>query len=267
MSGPFPGMDPWLEHPATWQGVHNAFIVYAAETLQPLLRPQYVARLDARLYVSTVGRTVAPDVVVQAGHDEPRGGRSVSAVALEADPALVLEHVDDELNEAYIEIVDLQSDKDIVCVIELLSPTNKVSGEGHDLYVEKQQEVLRSSASLVEIDLLRSGPHVLAVPPSEAMSLGDYDYLVAVNRSWDRARRTLIYSRTVRQRLPRISVPLRSSEAGVTLDLQATFERVYEAGAFGDRVQYSESCIPPLRPDDEAWARERIRGWRAKRPA
>ena len=38
---PFPGMDPWLERPDLWRGVHTQLIVDVARALNPLLRPRY----------------------------------------------------------------------------------------------------------------------------------------------------------------------------------------------------------------------------------
>jgi hypothetical protein len=49
-------------------------------------------------------------------------------------------------------------------VIELLSESNKYPGEGQSQYLRKQREYLLGRVSLVEIDLLRSGKRVLAVP-------------------------------------------------------------------------------------------------------
>ena len=265
MSGPFPGMDPWLESARIWQGVHNAFIVYAAEALQSLIRPRFIAAVEARVYISTAGRSIVPDVILRRGRDESLAG--AAQALLEPDEALVLELVEDEISEAYIEIIDLQAKQEVITVIEMLSPSNKVKGEGQELYLSKQQEVLQSSASLVEIDLLRGGPHVLAVPEAEAKSIGHYDYLVAINRSWDRAKRSLIYGRTVRQRLPRIAIPLQSHDPPVTLDLQSLIDRVYEAGAYSERLDYSQPCIPRLRDADDAWAQERIRAWQSANQA
>ena len=32
---PFPGMDPYLEHPTLWPGVHNRLIIALADVLSP----------------------------------------------------------------------------------------------------------------------------------------------------------------------------------------------------------------------------------------
>ena len=235
MSGPFPGMDPWLENARIWQGVHNTFITYTAEALQPLIRPRFVAAVEARVYISTTGRGAVPDVILRRGNTQKSPG---TQAVLEADEPLVLELIEDEISEAYIEILDLETNQEVVTVIEVVSPSNKMKGEGQELYIQKQQDVLRSTASLIEIDLIRRGPHVLAVPEVE-LPIGLYDYLVAISRSWDRASRSFVYPRTIRERLPRIPVPLSPTAAPIVLDVQAIVDRVYDAGAFDDRLNYS----------------------------
>ena len=67
-------------------------------------------------------------------------------------------------------------------LIEILSPTNKIRGaRGRTSFMEKRRDTLASDVHWVEIDLLRTGPHVLAVPEEVAHQYGPYDYLVCVN--------------------------------------------------------------------------------------
>ena len=49
MPSPFPGMDPYLENPVWWQGVHQGLIFSATEILNSLLPPRYVASITERL--------------------------------------------------------------------------------------------------------------------------------------------------------------------------------------------------------------------------
>ena len=51
----FPGMDPYLEEPALWPGVHASLIVYIRDVLQPQLRPRYVAAIDGHLLAGGEG--------------------------------------------------------------------------------------------------------------------------------------------------------------------------------------------------------------------
>jgi Protein of unknown function (DUF4058) len=77
---------------------------------------------------------------------------------------------------------------------------------------------------------LRSGPHVLAVPEYAARREAEYDYLICVNRAKEPRDTYEIYPRRLRERLPRLGVPLAESDPDVVLDLQAVVAKVYEAG-------------------------------------
>ena len=50
------------------------------------------------------------------------------------------------------------------------------------------------------------------------------------------------------------------------LDLQAAFERVYIGGRYARRVRYDQPCDPPMSPEQQSWAEERIRAFRSARP-
>ena len=50
MASPFPGMNPYLEHPEMWPEVHHMLISILAETLTPQLLPKYRAAIDKRVY-------------------------------------------------------------------------------------------------------------------------------------------------------------------------------------------------------------------------
>ena len=52
MPSPFPGMDPYLEHPELWTEVHSRLIVNLAEFLGPILRPKYRVAVEKRRYTT-----------------------------------------------------------------------------------------------------------------------------------------------------------------------------------------------------------------------
>jgi hypothetical protein len=90
MPSPFPGMDPYLEHPAWWPGVHHRLIVGLADVLGPVLRPNYAVSVEERVYVGIPEdlfilarpRTIVPDVSISGGpRREPRGGRGTVVLA------------------------------------------------------------------------------------------------------------------------------------------------------------------------------------------
>lgn len=255
MSMIFPGMDPYLEKPQIWPGNHNRLMVYIADHLQPQLRPRYVASVEERVYVEGPGREIIPDVHLKR---RPRPDVRESVAVAEADLPDLVRVSELEIHENYVEILDLLTGETVVTSIELVSPTNKYAGPGRDSYLNKQREVLASQTHLIEIDLLRSGPHVLAVPEYVARSK-KYDYLVSVNRAWDLREEFELYRRRLPERLPKVRVPLAGDDPDVVMDLQLVVNHLYEAADMQHRLNYDAPCVPPLSPEDQAWADQLIR--------
>jgi hypothetical protein len=251
----FPGMDPYLENPQLWPSVHNRLVVYLADQLTPLLTPRYITAIEERVYVETPHREIIPDVWIKQERAGPRG--AIAAV-MDADAPVLIEVSTLEVHESYIAILDRETDEKIVTIIEVVSPSNKNAGDGRKSYQAKQWEVLQSETHLVEIDLLRAGRHVLAVPESSAKAKGPYDYLICVNRA-ERARHVFeLYPRRLRDRLPRVRVPLANDDPDVVLDVQALLAQTYEAGSYRNRLRYEAPCDPPLSPEDQGWADQLI---------
>jgi hypothetical protein len=258
MSTLFPGMDPYLEDPGIWAGVHSRFIVYLADQLQPLIRPRYLAAVQERVFVQGQGqREIIPDTGRK--RHRPEAPPAAAAAVLDVDAPVVMQVPELEIHESYVEILDRESEQRIVTVIELLSPTNKFPGAGQQSYLAKQGEVRASQTHLVEIDLLRAGQHVLAVPEWAARGSGPYSYLICVNRAEGRRDRFEWYPRQLRQRLPRIGVPLADGDPDAKLDVQAVLTQTYESGSYRERLHYGRPCVPPLSAEDQAWADELIR--------
>jgi hypothetical protein len=257
MSMIFPGMDPYLEVAELWPGFHNSLIVYISDFLQPLLRPRYIAAIEERVFVERPQpREFIP--YVRYKQDRPPSEQGGTGV-LDADEALEVQLPALEMHESYLEILDRHSGQRVVAVLEVLSPANKYAGPGRDSYVAKQREVLASQAHLIEIDLLRRGPHTMAVSEWIARQHASYDYLICVNRAEGLRNRFRLYPRQLRQRLPRIRVPLADGDPDVVLDVQAVVAQTYEAGSYRERLRYDQPCVPPLPAEDQAWADELIR--------
>jgi hypothetical protein len=163
-----------------------------------------------------------------------------------------------EIQETFLSIIDLLSNHDVVTVLEFLSPTNKYAGPGRESYLAKQLEVFRSQAHLVEIDLLRTGPHALMIPESVSRGLNTYAYLACVNRAGGRRERFQLYPCGLRERLFRIRIPLADGDPDVKLDVQAVLEKGYEAGDYDSVINYDSPCRPPLSAEDQEWANQLI---------
>src|SRR5688572_10124897 len=165
MPSPFPGMDPFLEDPAYFPGLHDKLIVYIVEQLQPRLPAPYFADINERVWVETSRRRINPDVDVyrraRPGRRTASKGNGSIAVATRSKP-IVITVMHDESRESFVEIRTRAGDEErLVATIEVLSPSYKKSGEeAQDLYLKKRQEIVEHGGThLIEIDLLRAGKH------------------------------------------------------------------------------------------------------------
>ncbi len=197
MPSPFPGMDPYLEHPRFFHGFHNKLITYIEEQLQPLLPEAYYADSRQRVWLELTRRSVEPDVKVMREREAAHRSRSPGGVAV-AEPVVrtdfeasqpVLITLEDVVGgehiETFLEIHSRRGGQDrLIAVIEVVSPSNKTpSHQGFEQYRQKQREVLAGQPHLIEIDLLRKGTHVTAVPRDVARAkAGPSDYHVSVHR-------------------------------------------------------------------------------------
>jgi hypothetical protein len=175
-----------------------------------------------------------------------------SGVAI-AEPVEATTLLDEEIEEAFLEVREAES-HEVVTVIEVISPTNKTPGAcGRDSYRRKRNEVMHSAANYVEIDLLRSG---------EAVITGDFvpqaDYRVHVSKV-ERRPRGSIWPIHLPDRLPIISIPLRSPDPDATLDLQTLLNKVYDDSGYELDTDYTKDPIPPLPAHYREWAEKLLR--------
>ncbi len=255
MPSPFPGMDPYLERPSLWLDVHATLITEIRAALNAQLRPKYVARTELRVYLSDQddsGRNVIiPDIRVVETLDSWRHGTSqqfeqLSGVVV-AEPVEATTLLDEEIEEAFLEIRNVET-HEVVTVIEVVSPTNKTPGaRGRDSYRRKRNEVMRSTAHYVEIDLLRGG---------EAVITGDFvpqaDYHVHVSRV-ERRPKGSVWPIQLPDRLPVISIPLRSPDPDATLDLQTVLNKVYDDFGYELDTDYTREPISSFPPKYREW--------------
>ena len=164
MPSPFPGMNPYLEQEDVWHDFHERFIPFLATILGGQLRPRYIVKIDKHIYVHEsevesrrlVGRA---DVSVgkSLGRSTPEPVSGTAAGVLEAPARVRLPAVDHE-RLSFVEIRD-RRDRELVTVIELLSPTNELPGPDREQYLAKRMELLHGPVHLVEIDLLRGASY------------------------------------------------------------------------------------------------------------
>jgi hypothetical protein len=181
----------------------------------------------------------------------PRTGEAASAAATLA-PVPGVVPMPEERRETYLVIRERES-RQVVTVIETLSPANKRSGgDGRREYLRKREEVLSSDTHLVELDLLRGGQRLPMLKP-----LPTGDYYAIVSRGYRRPRAE-VYARTLRDPLPVIPVPLAKGEPDVPLDLKSVFDTVYDRARYGLSLDYTQALVPPLSEEDRKWVGERL---------
>jgi hypothetical protein len=249
MPSPFPGMNPYLEQDDAWHDFHEKFLPAVAERLVPQVRPNYIVKLDEHVYVHEMpheprrllGRA---DVAVglSPGHE---AGRPAAGV-LDA-PAQVRLPAQDVERVAFLEVRDRRS-RELITVIELLSPSNKRTGSDREQYLAKRAGLLNSRAHLVEIDLLRGGR------PMPLDDRPECSYSVLVSRVEERPRAGF-WPLSLPDRLPVIPIPLRRPDEDVRLDIQEVLDRVYDASGYEDYL-YENSPGPSLTAEEAAWARQ-----------
>src|SRR6266511_2064771 len=148
MPSPFPGMDPYLEHPDWFRGLRFSLVVALSHDLQSALPEPYYSDIRPRRWI-------------EDGRDE---------------------------SDSFVEIRSAAGECRRVTVIEILDPDNKMPGTpGRGHYLDQQNELLTKRINLVEIDLLRGGHHSTAVLYNEAVAkTGRFDYHVRVPKMPDR---------------------------------------------------------------------------------
>ena len=231
MPSPFPGMNPYIEQDAFWQDFHLEFLPAMRERLVAQVRPKYIVMLDEHIYVQELTpeprRLVGRADISLAAPPRPRDEEVAGVGILEA-PVQVQIPAARGPSRSFLEIRDRLS-RELITVLELLSPANKRGGADREQYVAKREQLLKSAAHFVEIDLLRGGRPM----PLERRPRCDYSVLVsrAEARPW-----AGFWPIRLRQRLPIIPIPLLPGDPDARIDLQEILHHVYDATGYEDFI-------------------------------
>ena len=262
MPSPFPGMDPYLENSGLWRDFHQRFITMLADALLPALPDDYDARSEEQIRLVEVPPRIPQEYRPDIGVYKPRapkphaststsGGAAVlerppSAAVTVRTPAFV------ERRETWIEIIR-RSDRELVTVIEVLSPTNK-TGVGLSDYRAKRLDLIYGGVNLVEIDLLLTGQR----PAELAEPLPSGDFYAVVSRAEKfstRGGECEVYAWQLRDVLPPLAVPLRPPTAEVAVNLAEVFNTTYDRGRYARALDY-DALPQGIGEGEKAWARE-----------
>lgn len=232
MPSPFPGMNPYLEQEGDWQGFHLLLLARIHEALVPQVRPKYFVTTEQLLFIHEepaerrrlAGRADVAVVDERAASTE--GRTTVTGAATQA-PAYAVQPVAVDIEKhRYLEIRDRHT-RDVVTVVEVLSPSNKRPGGDRNQYLAKRHQLLSAGVNLVEIDLLRGYGRL----PLDGLPPCDYCAVVSRPQDWPRAG---VWPVGLREPLPTVPVPLRPLDEDARLDLQSLLHAVHDAGGYAD---------------------------------
>ncbi len=242
MPSPFPGMDPYLEG-YLWPDVHSALASKIRQSLTPLLRPKYAARLEVYMAEDPFPEgeigILYPDVEVVETPQRQRLTQSLDSGTLTiTPPALALPVTQSvQIRLTSVEIRATANNK-LITSIEILSPVNKRE-PGLTTYRQKRQRLYQADVHLLELDLLRRGVRPFAQP-----RLPKVPYCIPLTRA--QSRQIEIWPVELPIPLPVIPVPLQSPEPDVPLDLQSVLAAIYDEAAYDLTLDYRQSPPPPI---------------------
>lgn len=106
MPSPFPGMNPYLEHPELFPGLHHLLIGEIARQLSPQLRPKYRVAVEVRMYESSEENSLLvgiPDVIVKSRQNATHSQiTNVAVAATTAEPVRVKIPMPLTIKEGYL---------------------------------------------------------------------------------------------------------------------------------------------------------------------
>lgn len=246
MPSPFPGMDPYLEHPSACPNVHHRLMTEIADNLAPQLLPKYQILIEERIYQVDGQDSIlvgVPDLAVQ--QLRPEATTATTAVAT-PEPLTVTLSMPETVRQGYLEIREIATGQ-VITVIEVLSPINKRAGKGRLDYENKRALILSSGTNLVEIDLLRQH---LPMPIQDDLARSHYRILISPAQKRPQAD---LYAFNLRDRIPRFALPLRWTETSPILDLKQLLDGIYDRSGYGYVIDYTQPAVPPLSAADAAW--------------
>ena len=263
---PFPGMNPYLERPDIWPDFHNRLIAALADELGPQLPDRYHIALERRVEIEepfgvpSELNLIVPDALVtsEAPDVPPASGEAVAVVAAPPEEAVAVRvRMPREVGVLWLRVQTVP-EREVVTVVEVLSPTNKRPGEGRRRYIRKREAIVAGLVNLVEIDLLRGwDPMPLETPPPAS------DYRILVCRGVE-SPGAWLYPFMARQRIPKFTLPLLSEDEAHApqVDLGAIVDRLHHTARYNQETRYDE---PPPEPafegETRAWVKERVAGF------
>lgn len=257
MPSPFPGMDPYIEDPEIGADFQMNLASEIQGQLNLMLRRRYVTRLMPYFTYELVDIPRRHESRLEVGMRQSQPSASATAGAVVAVLSTAAEsngRIEFPLRLISIEVRAVGA-MELVTAIEILSPVNKQpSHTAFKDYQRKRRELFRSSAHLLEIDLLRGGtrpPLDQPVPPAP--------YYITLSRVENRPK-VEVWPLQLWHPLPVVPVPLRDVDPDVPLDMGAAVASVYKRAGYTTLIDYHGSPPPPkFEEADLLWIDKQLR--------
>jgi hypothetical protein len=248
--GPFPGrIDPWAEDGRYFQQIHAGMIGHLLSQIQdPLLELGYEAGRETSLQVM---ERREPDLYVR--HEAPQPPSSwdypSAAAAILAEPGIAVDWTLPSQDAIHVQDTD---SGELVTIVEIVSPSNKVDPQLISEYRERRNRIVRKGVNVVEVDPTRSVKHLL-----QDVLASTYAYHVAVYLPGQSPR---VIGSDFGDTLKRIALPLRKEV--VAMELQTAYDFAYQQASIAGHIysegHYEESFLPFPTLLTEAQRRENL---------
>lgn len=245
--GPFPQqIDPWAEKGHYFHQLHGQMIsLFLHKLLSPLEELGYYAGREASLQVMT-NLPNLPDVFIVEEAKRIAKPLNYQQAVISADLELgtLLENPIPELDRLFIRADD---NNELVTVIEIVSPNNKIQLEEIERYELRRKMLSAQGVHCVEIDLTRSVKRLIANAIAK-----NFPYHIAIHLNDGESR---LIGMRLNDRLKSFALPLRSEI--LPIDLDAIYRQAYQETSMPTQIlrqnAYREEALefPSLLSDDE----------------
>jgi len=239
-----------------WDSFHANHISDLAEAINDKLPQGYLVDIEQSLQIrefhpdtgERIMRRPKPDLTIY--DTDPRRSRSFSqpssgTAATLTQPVIETIRTTTELFYSALLIYQVEESENLgraITRIEVLSPTNKIAGEGNLQYVQKRYAALKTGLRLVEIDYLHETQSPIQGIPIYPQQDTAYPYNITVNDpnpSLEEGVSTT-YGFGVDDVIPAIPIPLTGDET-LLLDFNPVYNRTFhKLNAYSYRVDYEQ---------------------------
>jgi hypothetical protein len=226
---------PPVSRQESWESVHAMWPTVIVQQLKRQLPPGYVSAPKVRLgpyFEVDIGGFESGEVETGWSPSTDRSGTAIWAVA---EPTVAIETEIPEEAEYEVKVFDVERDRTLVAVIEIVSPANKDREESRNKFVAKCVSQLQQGVAVTIVDIVTARQANLYVELMEFLghadaSMADGPALYTASSRWvfgPRKARLEAWSNrlAIGQPLPRIPIWL-SPEKVLTFDLEASYEKV-----------------------------------------